>query len=80
MDAGKRVNWTERRNEMLRLRRYWTTRQRTHGILGVREGKTWKRSPYPVWGVACAVFSLSPPSILSLWFRELFVSFRVTFA
>lgn len=30
MDAGKRVNWTERRNETSRR----TTRQRTYGILG----------------------------------------------
>lgn len=35
----ERVDWTERRNEMSRLRRYWTTRQRTYGILGSKSVK-----------------------------------------
>lgn len=74
----ERVDWTERRNEMSRLRRYWTTRQRTYGILG-------SKSVEPSYGVVArnrvTRFSLSPLSLFlvhsrnssNCWFRFVWV-------
>lgn len=74
----ERVDWTERRNEMSHLRRYWTTRQRTYGILG-------SKSVEPSYGVVArnrvTRFSLSPLSLFlvhsrnssNCWFRFVWV-------